>query len=315
MPRIRTIKPSFFTSEDSGMWSDATKVVFMGLISQASDNGIGSANPRFLVGQILPYQDQQEALMKVHEALLEAQGAGSVVLFRRADRDFYWLRNWADHQYVQNPSKGLPALPSPEEIQAYEDHHDAWMDAPTRENTPPTLTLMKPHESSGAPHEAYALEGKGREGKGREGKDTPSTSPTSVSSTAVAVPVQPPLMLDVAPPVASFEDFWFACPRKVGKGAAEASFGKAVARGAAPGQIVGQMQAMAQYWRDSRTEPKYIPHPATWLNQARYEDPIPVVTSTGPQTARARNLAHTASLVEKFAAMDAAEAAQRKALE
>ena len=196
MARIRTIKPAFFTSEDSGTWSDSTKVIFMGLIVMASDNGIGSANPMYLAGQILPYQDQREALMRIHEAFSEAQVPGSVVLFRRDDRDFYWLRGWAKHQYVQHPSKDLPDLPTEAEIQAYKDHHGAL----TSEDDAPTLVLMKPQEASCVSHEASGLERKGREGKGKE---TPPAGAGGVQGGSVALAVQPPLMAEIAPPPAS----------------------------------------------------------------------------------------------------------------
>jgi hypothetical protein len=83
-----------------------------------------------------------------------------------------------------------------------------------------------------------------------------------------------------------FAEFWDACPRKVGKDAARRSYAKALKR-ATPEQLRDRMTAAAVFWRRSRTEDRYIPHPATWLNQGRYEDPEPdnlpaVVGGNGP---------------------------------
>ena len=42
----------------------------------------------------------------------------------------------------------------------------------------------------------------------------------------------------------------------------------------------------ADYWQQSNTEPKYIPHPYTWLTQERwYDDPPPVTVTRGTLTA------------------------------
>jgi uncharacterized protein YdaU (DUF1376 family) len=64
-----------------------------------------------------------------------------------------------------------------------------------------------------------------------------------------------------------FADFWQAYPRKVGKGAAEKAFAAAIAKGASVGDIAAGLNR--QVWPDN---PRFIPHPATWLNHARWQD-------------------------------------------
>jgi uncharacterized protein YdaU (DUF1376 family) len=64
----------------------------------------------------------------------------------------------------------------------------------------------------------------------------------------------------------SFADFWSAYPRKTGKGAAEKSWAAAL-RKAPPAEILAGLKRHV-----FSTEPQYIPHPATWLNQRRWED-------------------------------------------
>jgi hypothetical protein len=64
-----------------------------------------------------------------------------------------------------------------------------------------------------------------------------------------------------------FPDFWAAYPRKVGRGAAEKAFAKAIEKGASVGDIAAGLNRQA--WPDN---PRFIPHPATWLNQGRWQD-------------------------------------------
>ena len=65
----------------------------------------------------------------------------------------------------------------------------------------------------------------------------------------------------------AFRDFWAAYPRKVGRGAAEKAFAAAIAKGASVADIAAGLNR--QSWP---VEPRFVPHPATWLNQARWQD-------------------------------------------
>jgi hypothetical protein len=74
-------------------------------------------------------------------------------------------------------------------------------------------------------------------------------------------------------PPDGFSEFWSAYPRKVGKGAAEKAWTTKV-----NGDGPAVMTALS--WQIGSTQhldrdPQYIPHPATWLNQRRWEDPQP----------------------------------------
>lgn len=64
-----------------------------------------------------------------------------------------------------------------------------------------------------------------------------------------------------------FPDFWAAYPRKVGKGAAEKAFAAAIAKGASVADIAAGLNR--QRWP---ADAQFIPHPATWLNQSRWQD-------------------------------------------
>ena len=65
--------------------------------------------------------------------------------------------------------------------------------------------------------------------------------------------------------------FWEAYPRKKGKAAAKAKFiAKAKAYGVSA--IMDGLERSKAEWARKGTEVDFIPHPATWLNQGRWED-------------------------------------------
>jgi hypothetical protein len=69
-----------------------------------------------------------------------------------------------------------------------------------------------------------------------------------------------------------FASFWDAYPRRTGKGAARKAFAAAVAAGADPQVIVATASAYGDRCHQLQKEPQFVPHPATWLNQERWED-------------------------------------------
>ena len=69
-----------------------------------------------------------------------------------------------------------------------------------------------------------------------------------------------------------FDAFWAVYPRKVGKGDAKKAFAKVKAPVSVLIDAVN-MQKQSQQWL--RNDGQYIPNPATWLNQGRWEDELP----------------------------------------
>jgi len=69
-----------------------------------------------------------------------------------------------------------------------------------------------------------------------------------------------------------FNDFYKQYPRKVAKKAAEKAWNRLT--------FTEQTIALTaiskhnEYWQQTETEMQFIPHPATWLNQGRYEDEL-----------------------------------------
>ena len=70
----------------------------------------------------------------------------------------------------------------------------------------------------------------------------------------------------------NFDIFWAACPRKVGKGAAEKVWRKLAPDEALTMQIVKAMteQRSCEQW--TKDNGRFIPHPSTWLNRKGWLD-------------------------------------------
>ncbi len=76
------------------------------------------------------------------------------------------------------------------------------------------------------------------------------------------------------PPPDGFDDFWSAYPKKVGKPAAIKAFRSAKINGHMP-QVLADIEekAASELW--TKAGGQFIPNPATYLNQRRWEDEKP----------------------------------------
>lgn len=75
---------------------------------------------------------------------------------------------------------------------------------------------------------------------------------------------------------AEFEEFWSKYPKKVGKEPARKAFERALEKTTLGSLLTAvERQKCSSQW--SRDGGQYIPNPATWLNQERWEDKLPEV--------------------------------------
>jgi hypothetical protein len=122
------------------------------------------------------------------------------------------------------------------------------------------------------------------------GNESESVNPISLNGSAVepdsSVNDPKPSRAPARPKIGTDEDFnafWDIYPRRVGKGAARAAFFKALPLLADEMELVEEaaarymIQAVEAYANRADTralEPKFVPHPVTWLNQRRYIDEL-----------------------------------------
>lgn len=82
-----------------------------------------------------------------------------------------------------------------------------------------------------------------------------------------------------------FDQFWALCPRKKGKGAARTAFARAC-RSASAATLI---DAMGRYRVEvAGRDPRFVPHPSTWLNQGRWDDEPDVAPAWSERTSANR---------------------------
>ena len=85
-----------------------------------------------------------------------------------------------------------------------------------------------------------------------------------------------------------FDDFWSIYPRRIAKKAAAKKFAIAVQNGADPQKIIDGAKAYADAVKGS--DPTFIAHPTTWLNQGRWDDEQPPPSGMSEAEERDRRL-------------------------
>lgn len=72
-----------------------------------------------------------------------------------------------------------------------------------------------------------------------------------------------------------FGEFWMQYPKKVGKGAAEKAFERIKPDKQTFDRMMDAISAQKRSRQWTENNGQYIPNPATWLNQRRWEDELP----------------------------------------
>ena len=105
------IDPNIWNSEDFAQLSPFAKLVFIGLFSQADDEGRGRAKPAYLKSILFPY-DEEITAADVEKALREIEGHMSATFYTHGEKEYYVLRSWKRFQTINKPTAS--AIPLPE---------------------------------------------------------------------------------------------------------------------------------------------------------------------------------------------------------
>ena len=143
MARIRTIKPTFFTSLTIAELSDPAKLTFIGLWTYADDEGRGMDDARLIKAALWPLDDRK-TVKAVDRHMAEIAGKRLIERYQADGRSYFQITAWDEHQKIDR--KGKSAIPRP------------------------------PRVEDAASQQRAAVDGSPPEGKGREGKGTSSSS-------------------------------------------------------------------------------------------------------------------------------------------
>ena len=103
MARKRMIDPNFWTDEKLGECTIQERLLFIGLISNADDEGYGRANPKLLKSLIFPYDDLRASDL---EKWLSRLGVfNMIVLFKHDEQTYYYIPNFLKYQTINKPTK------------------------------------------------------------------------------------------------------------------------------------------------------------------------------------------------------------------
>jgi len=115
MARIRSIKPEFWTDEAVLEISDGAKLVMLGLISHADDDGrmlgaVTTVKARVLPASAASLEDIAQWLQELHEH-------GLIVRYRVGCKAYVYVSGWRKHQKIRSPyPSALPEPPSPQNV-------------------------------------------------------------------------------------------------------------------------------------------------------------------------------------------------------
>lgn len=253
MPRMRMVKPEFWTDSKVVRVSRDARLLFIGLWNFADcDAGHVEADPFGLKMKIFPADD-----VHVEELLGELIHIGLVEELHSNVGEFLLVPGLRTHQKTDTRwASRCKVCQAQKEgsLELTETHASSGEFGRVSENSP---ELPDTHRNS--TNLAPVGEGRGGEGKGE-----------------VSIYRSNP---------GGFDRFWDAYPRKVGKPKAKDAFTRA-ARTTDPELII---QGAISYRDDPNRQQQFTAHPTTWLNREGWnDDPLPDREESQPNKARER---------------------------
>lgn len=129
MPRIRTVKPEFWDSPSTARASLRARLFFIAMWNWADDYGVGTANPKALIGFAFP-NDDDVTVTDFPTLRKEVADAFGVVFYEVDGRPFYAIPSWERHQRTERRANRHHPAP-PDDITAghatgagtSEEHH------------------------------------------------------------------------------------------------------------------------------------------------------------------------------------------------
>jgi 5-methylcytosine-specific restriction endonuclease McrA len=98
--RIRTIKPEFWQDEKLGPLDPLTRLVFLGLVSQADDAGRLLDSPRLINGVLFPYTDDDCSVPLEELAAVGVIQRGTTA----SGQPVIQICGWSKHQRIEKPN-------------------------------------------------------------------------------------------------------------------------------------------------------------------------------------------------------------------
>jgi hypothetical protein len=106
MARIRTVKPDLFAHPKMAKVPIEARYLFVGLLTQADDEGRLWDSPRALCGAVFPHDPKVSERM-VEKWLTDLAGVESIVRYQVKGVAYIAIPAWSDHQRVSHPRASI----------------------------------------------------------------------------------------------------------------------------------------------------------------------------------------------------------------
>ena len=107
------IDPSIWSSEDFSKLTPLSRLIWIGLFSNADDEGIGRGNAVYIKSVVFPY-DENIKVADITKALAEISANMSIIFYSDKGNEYYQLTGWDKWQTINRPTPSR--LPKPSEI-------------------------------------------------------------------------------------------------------------------------------------------------------------------------------------------------------
>lgn len=186
MPRIRTIKPEFWSDSIVAELDFFTRLFYIGLWNFADDAGRGRAKAKEINGALFPHDDDVEN-RQVEEALQNLASKGRIVLYEADGQRYFQIVHWKKHQVINRPSKS--SIPAPDGFhEDAEDTHGAITETSVNEQGAFNTSRVHVGGGSGKGNGNGKAEAEG-ESEGVSLRSAPPAAPLFVASNDSALPL------------------------------------------------------------------------------------------------------------------------------
>jgi len=110
--RKRTIQPMIWQDPDFGILGNIAKLLVIGMITQADDEGRGNAHPLVIKANIFPFGGAE--INEIFDALEEIKiKMRNLILYEIENQLFYQFKKWSNHQFLRSDRMQKSTFPAP----------------------------------------------------------------------------------------------------------------------------------------------------------------------------------------------------------